>query len=637
MTVPLPLSRAARGAAMEDVRNGLHAAASSLSARGMPRVELSGHLMRPLAACALAGSRVPGPHEARFWHAALAVQLAHEASLVHDDIVDGAAERRNAPAAHAAMGTAGALVYGDHLLVTAYRSAALSRSLAFVHRFTRAVERTVAAERAQGAARGTALGWARYRAIAMGKSGELLGCALAIAPTLRADRHRAAHGAAVGRRIGLLYQMLDDLLDYCPSTRTGKPALGDYRASRWTWVLDEAPGLRFGLDADAAARRFHDSRGGSSPAARALARLEREIDAVRASLRALAGVTLLDDTLDEWRAVARRAVAAEHDLSCAARRGPASTAPAILAPPPAPREWASFMARHSRSFRFAAAFMAPRERARLAGVYAYCRYTDDIVDGAPSRPPRATGALLDDWLARSRDAYDGRRTGVPLLDVVMPDAAAAGVPFTYIEALVDGMRMDLERTSYADLRALRTYTYRVASVVGLWLTRLFGVRDPRVLERAAALGHAMQLTNILRDVGEDWERGRLYLPLDRLHAHGLAPADVGALRAGRRPVDGAWRALIEELMAEADGAYRSAGTAIPALPARFRRPVAVAARVYAGIHRAIRDIDYDTARRRACTSPGRKVLLAGRALWSLRAPSSATFLPRTLEARGHGA
>lgn len=637
MSAPHAGPRAARADAMERVRSALCAAATSLAARGMPRIEISGHLMRPLAAYALGGPRFPRPHETRFWHAALAVQLAHEASLVHDDIVDGAAERRGSAALHATMGTARALVYGDHLLTIAYRSAALSGSLAFMQRFTRAVERTVAGERAQGATLGTAPGWARYRAIALGKSGELLGCALSTAPTLRAEPHRAARCAAVGRRLGLLYQMLDDLLDYCPRAHTGKPALGDYRAGRWTWVLDEAPGLAFGLDPDVAARRFHEARRGPSPAARALARLERELDAVRASLHEVAGgVTLLDGTLEEWRATARRAVAEEHDPRGSSRpRTPHATPPVPV--PPAPSDWDAFMARHSRSFRFAAAFMPPRERARLAGVYAYCRYTDDLVDGSPSRPPVASGALLDEWLARSRDAYEGRVSGVPLLDAVMTDMAGAGVPFAYAELLVDGMRMDLARTSYADLPALRTYTYRVAAVVGLWLARLFGVRDPWVLDRAAALGHAMQLTNVLRDVGEDWERGRLYLPVDRLRAHGLAPEDVGALRAGRRPVDDAWRALLEELMAEAESGYRDAAAAFPLLPAFFRRPVAVAARVYAGIHHAIRRIDYDTARRRAYTSPGGKALLAAGALWSLRRTRPAPFLPRALELPGHGA
>jgi 15-cis-phytoene synthase len=144
------------------------------------------------------------------------------------------------------------------------------------------------------------------------------------------------------------------------------------------------------------------------------------------------------------------------------------------------------------------------------------------------------------------------------------------------------------------------------------------VRQPEVLERAASLGHAMQLTNILRDVGEDWRAGRLYLPAELLARHGLAEADLAAMHDGVRPIDPRYRALLGELMEEAEQEYTRAFAAIPSLPPAFQGPVAVAARVYRGIHAEIRRRGYDNLRRRAHTSTAAKLGLAARALWDLR-------------------
>jgi phytoene synthase len=155
----------------------------------------------------------------------------------------------------------------------------------------------------------------------------------------------------------------------------------------------------------------------------------------------------------------------------------------------------------------------------------------------------------------------------------------------------------------------------------MWLTELVGVRDAWVLERAAALGHAMQLTNILRDVGEDWARGRLYLPRDLMAQHGVSPADVGAMHAGALPPTAGYRALLAHLVRAAEADYAAAMEAVPALPRFFRPAVAVAASVYAGLHGAMRRGGFDTVRRRAVVSPARKVALAAVALlWLQVAP-----------------
>jgi phytoene synthase len=289
----------------------------------------------------------------------------------------------------------------------------------------------------------------------------------------------------------------------------------------------------------------------------------------------------------------------------------------VLREVPALRELAepyAYLGRHSRSFRFAAALLRGADRERVARVYAWCRFTDDLVD-TPGVSAHDMSQRLDAWLACSRLAYQGRPCGVPLVDRVMGDMAERGIPFAYAEDLATGVRSDLTFTPVEDLAALQLYAHRVAGVVGCWLTELHGVRDSWMLDRASALGAAMQVTNILRDVGEDWDRGRVYLPLTLLHRHGLVPHDIGAMRRGMRPVDESYRRLMEELMAIAEAGYDAGREAMPMLPAHFRHSVAVAAAVYEGIHDVIRRNGYDNVHRRAVTSAGNKVALAASALW----------------------
>ena len=199
----------------------------------------------------------------------------------------------------------------------------------------------------------------------------------------------------------------------------------------------------------------------------------------------------------------------------------------------------------------------------------------------------------------------------------MGEMARRGVTFAYVEGLIRGMRADALGVRFETLNELLSYCHDVASVVGLWLTELFGVRDSWMLDRAARLGVAMQLTNIARDVGEDWDRGRLYLPESMLRAHGVTREMIGEVRQGSAAVPAAYAALLEELMTVADEAYAYGGEAIPYLPVFFRPAVAVASRVYRGIHQAIRANAYDSIRRRAATSDADKSLLAREALAAL--------------------
>lgn len=613
------------------VRAGLEAAAERLRRSDVAVPPLDGKLLRPVVAYAL----VP-PHRRRlldetFWDGALAIQMVHEASLLHDDILDDAAYRRGRDTMVAARGVAPALVLGDQYLTGAYRAAARVGSPGFLRVFIEGVERTVAGEVAQNRASGRVLEENRYEEIVTGKSGELFGAAACLAdpdaPETRAYR------VALGRRLGALYQRVDDLLDYCAAADTGKPPLQDYRQAKWTWILALAGVDSFDRpDEEVLAAVFEPAPDGSASAARrALDRIRRTRDDLMAVAdRVAPGDELLGSVLDAWVRAAAEGVAAQE------RNGPArgtllpdegrrpersAEGEPVLSPRRAaadvvvdqaralggPERWGDHFATHAKTFRFAARLFPKDAGARVAALYAFCRFSDDLVD-APhdGAAPDVVRERLEAWRTLARRAWEGESVGVPLLDHVFGDARRSAVSWTYPSAVLDGVGMDLSPVRFRDWDHLGTYTFGVAGAVGGWMTQLFGLRDPELLERAHALGDAMQLTNILRDVGEDWGMGRCYLPDALLAAHGLDRDALAALCEGRRPVDGAWVTAMEGLMVRAEAHYERAWPGIRALPSGVRGPVAVAASAYRGIHREVRRAGYDNLTRRAFTSLPRK-------------------------------
>ena len=600
------------GVTREEVLTGLTRARELLGDGDVAELRLEGRMIRPLLAASvrvLGTGRWSAPDDA-FWVAALGVQLVHEASLVHDDVVDGATTRRGREASHATHGVAGALLYGDRLLTAGLRASVATGSPLFAQVLTRAADRTVAGERAQREAAGRVLAMDEYRAIVGAKTGELLGAAMAAAPALAGDEAATRDLLDLGRGLGLVYQMADDLLDCCPRTDRGKPTLGDLRERRWTWLLSELPGFDFSQPPEIVARRLAERRGGRAPLERAAHRWRRELDAWRARCADVIGALHpVEALLEEWQRTVDLAVSRE-----CSRRNERIEEFALRRL--GERALDADIARHSRTFSFAARFAPGETREQIADVYAWCRATDDLVDALA---PTEAAPLLDRWSELAVAAYDGVPTGIPVVDRALGGAARSGVPLAYALELVEGMRMDLRGESYATPEALAVYTRRVAGVVGLWLTELHGLREPWVLERAAALGHAMQLTNIVRDVGEDLGRGRVYLPGSLIARHGIAPAAAAELAAAGAPLPREWASLIEEIMREAERAYDLAWEALPALPIALARPVAVASETYRGIHAAVRGNAYDVFTRRAHTSVSKKARLLARASARLRA------------------
>jgi 15-cis-phytoene synthase len=597
-----------------DLKPPLQAAWGSLEVGPLRDGVIGGQLLRPRFGYSAVWPEGRESLTRGFWLGLLAIQLAHEASLLHDDVVDQASTRRSRPTLAAEKGVPAALIAGDQLLARAYLAAARTGHLGFAGRFARAVEDTVAGERAQGEAVGRVLDDARTREIGRLKSGALFGCALATAATL-GDSRTQDELDDLGRELGLLYQRIDDLLDFCPRAGTGKPPLADFSGGLWTWpraYLEEGapPSALFGRGA----------RG--VPALEALSDLGNEGELLLARLgRELPHARDLRTIVEGWMALARQAV--QRELREGRRRSDPPKDGAASVPVPS-EDPAWVLAHHGRSFNFASRLMPSAVREPVRRVYAFCRLVDDTVDRAPDS--RIAEIRLDALVRQARDAWERAGAGeasvngngkTRWLRVAMAEMREAEVPWSVVERLVEGVRSDLRPRRYADMEELRWYTHRVAGVVGLWMAGLAGCRDPWSLEMADELGHAMQLTNIARDVGADLALGRLYLPGDLLSRHGLDEEAVRGLARRSGPVPPEWAAVMEELMGAADAGYGAAFQAIPHLPRGFRKAVAVAARVYQGIHVEIRKNHYDTLRRRAGTGRLRKSVLALGALREL--------------------
>jgi phytoene synthase len=282
------------------------------------------------------------------------------------------------------------------------------------------------------------------------------------------------------------------------------------------------------------------------------------------------------------------------------------------------------IAHHSKSFSLAAQLLpAPmREDARV--LYAYCRRADDAIDlAARAHQADALSALRDELEA----IYRQRTLRDPLATAFQSLVFARDIPREYPEALLLGMHMDVAGTHYASLSDLLCYAYRVAGTVGLMMCHVMGVRSEHALIHAAHLGIAMQLTNIARDVSEDWQRGRLYLPESLCAEHG-APALHGGLgfplpRGAATPVARATSKLLDH----AERYYHSADAGLPYLSPRCAFAIRAARMIYGEIGRELRYRDCDPRASRAIVPRSRKLWLVARA-----AAQTFTRLPNALRA-----
>ena len=248
-----------------------------------------------------------------------------------------------------------------------------------------------------------------------------------------------------------------------------------------------------------------------------------------------------------------------------------------------------------RSFYLASRFLPPRRRRAILATYAYCRTADDIADLASGVDLATTADRLDRWQAELER---------PTHPVAVAFAAAReqyAIPTKPVLELIEGIRMDLSITRYSTWAELRVYCHHVAGTVGLMVAPILGCRDERALDQAAALGIAMQLTNIVRDVGEDARLGRLYLPLDEIAAFGCTPDEILAGRSS----DG-FPALLAYQISRARDLYRQAHLGIGALAPSGRFTTLAASSLYSGILGEIEAMSYTVFDNRAHLSAARK-------------------------------
>ncbi|HET7055854.1 MAG TPA: phytoene/squalene synthase family protein [Thermomicrobiales bacterium] len=249
---------------------------------------------------------------------------------------------------------------------------------------------------------------------------------------------------------------------------------------------------------------------------------------------------------------------------------------------------------HGRTFYHASLFLPKARRQAVHATYAFCRIADDIADRSPN--PEIASRDLDEW---------ERQIDEPTDPVAVAFAAARnryGVPTAAVRELLAGVRMDLVPRRYSDWDDARVYCYRVAGTVGLMVAPILGCLDTAALPHAVNLGIAMQWTNILRDIGEDARRGRLYLPLEDLTAFGCDPEALMREQATGRFVD-----LLDYEIARARRLYADAHHGFPALSPSGRLTALAGCELYGAILTRIEENGYDVFARRAHISTRRKL------------------------------
>lgn len=269
--------------------------------------------------------------------------------------------------------------------------------------------------------------------------------------------------------------------------------------------------------------------------------------------------------------------------------------------------------RHGKSFALASRLLPPHVADRAAIVYAWCRRADDAIDEAGTEPPeRALGRLREEL----GELYAGGAQRDPVLRAFGGVLHEAAIPWAYPASLLDGMGMDVSGQQYISLEDLLVYGYRVASTVGLMMCHVMGVSHPAALRHAAHLGLAMQITNVCRDVREDWQRGRLYLPDELLSRHGAGGLARELGNPFPEPAAAGCGRAVEELLGIADGYYRSSDAGLAHLSWRCALGVNAARRFYSAIGDEIRLQGCDVRAPRAVVPMARKLWLCARAVGS---------------------
>ena len=256
------------------------------------------------------------------------------------------------------------------------------------------------------------------------------------------------------------------------------------------------------------------------------------------------------------------------------------------------------------SFYYSFLFLPLERRRAIMALYAFCREVDDVVDEC--QDPALAATKLAWWRTEVDRVFDGspqHPVGLALRDA----ARKFDLPREQLLEIIDGMEMDLHQTRYLDFKGLSLYCYRVASVVGLLAAAIFGYSDRQTQKYAHDLGMAFQLTNIIRDVGEDARRGRIYLPIDELKQFNVPAADILNARYSDN-----FRALMAFQAERAERYYAQAFAQLPAADRRNQRPGLIMAAIYRTLLDEIRRDDFQVLHQRISLPPLRKLWLAAK-------------------------
>jgi phytoene synthase len=279
---------------------------------------------------------------------------------------------------------------------------------------------------------------------------------------------------------------------------------------------------------------------------------------------------------------------------------------------PSPQQYVQDKAAGSgSSFYYAFLFLPPPRRAAITAFYAFCREVDDVVDEV--HDPSVAAAKLAWWRREVAEAFAGRPSH-PVMQALQPLAAAHGIEPRHLLAVIDGCQMDLDQTRYLDFAGLARYCHLVAGIVGEVAANIFGRTQEATLHYAHTLGRALQLTNIIRDVGDDARRGRIYLPADEMQRFGVKPGDIL-----RREAPWGYGEPFTALMRhQAERAHRTYDEALALLPEGDRaaqKPGLMMANIYRTLLREIEADGFQVLHQRTSLTPLRKLWIAARTHW----------------------
>ena len=271
-------------------------------------------------------------------------------------------------------------------------------------------------------------------------------------------------------------------------------------------------------------------------------------------------------------------------------------------------------ARSGSSFYYAFLFLPPTRRAAITAFYAFCREVDDVVDEV--QDPSVAASKLAWWEREVRQAFAGEPSH-PVLQALVPLAADHGIEAQHLLAVIEGCRMDLTQTRYLDFPALQRYCHLVAGIVGEVSSNIFGREQASTLAYAHRLGLALQLTNIIRDVGDDARRGRIYLPVSELQQFDVKASEL-LMRQSPWGYSERFDALMRFQAERAHHIYDEALALLAPGDRRAQRPGLMMANIYRTLLREIEAEGFRVLHQRIALTPVRKAWIAMKTNWQGR-------------------